>query len=145
MESFPLSARDIGVRLPSKEDYYFFFSIVHQRLFPDINLCTTLHIRQFLSGELKLLKLLDVRYYYFPVVFRDDPLLSLQNLNRIVSDHEFLLHYVPRDCKDWDFIVKVMATLDVSLLVDLDNKMFMKYSKKLGYKAARAPEEPNQA
>lgn len=137
MEGFVLSAKDIGVRLPRKEDYYYFFSVVHQRLIPDINVCTTLHLRQFLSGELRLLKLLDTRTYYFPIIFREDPALSVANLGRMCAEHDILKQYVPRDCKDWDFLVKVIATLDVSLLVDIDNRLFKRHARRLGYKAAR--------
>jgi hypothetical protein len=134
MEGFPLSAKDIGVRLPTKDAYYFFFSVVHQRLMPDINACTISHLRQFLSGELKLLKLLDTRSYYFPVALRDDPLISTQSLTKLCAEHLVLRDYVPRDCKDWDFVVKVMATLDCSLLADLDNQLFERHAKRLGYR-----------
>jgi hypothetical protein len=123
LEGTELSYKDINLRLHTKEEFYMFFTHVNQRLLPTISSTSAEYFRHLLTGEKKCLKLLDSRDYYFPKPFMKHELLNASSLYKICSSSTEIINYLPIGCRDSDYMIKLLATLDPNKLIEIDDKI----------------------
>ena len=122
-EEIELSYKDINLRLHTKDEFFMFFHDLNQRLLPNISYITAEYFRQLLKGEKKCLTLLDSRDYYFPKAFFNHSLLSVDNLYKQCADNLFISQYLPNNCTDTHYMVKLLATLNIGKLIEIDKQI----------------------
>lgn len=118
--SIELSYKDISLRLHTKDEYYLFFTQINQRLLPNISTITPEFFRQLLQGEKRCLTLLDSRNYYFPKMFLKHSMLNRVNIYKICNSDPIIDMYIPSNCMDLEYMIKVLATLDLGKLLEID-------------------------
>ncbi|CAG9335746.1 unnamed protein product [Blepharisma stoltei] len=115
-----VSYKDISLRLHTKEDYYQFFNHINQRLLPEINNVNQDYLRQLFTGEKRALRLLDAKDYYFPKTFYKQDPLSPPSLYKMCIASEAISVFLPNQCKDVNFMIKLLATLDYDKVREID-------------------------
>ena len=80
VEAFYMSQKDISQRLHTKDDYYYFFVHINQRLLPNINHMDEDTFLRYFSGETRALRLLDSIEYNFSEAALNDVKLSVDAL-----------------------------------------------------------------
>ena len=75
---------------------------------------------ELLSGDKKTIKLTAARDYYFPRRYLKHTLLSCKYLNKLCSEHAVITQYLPFNCKDVKFMIRLIASIDYQILIDID-------------------------
>lgn len=99
---------------------YEYYSHLFQILLPEFNFCSQLFIRQIESKDKKVLRLAEARDFYLPL---DKKGTETSELYSYCMGHPVLKEYMPEDLlPDRAFILKIMATLDLGRLLELNKE-----------------------
>lgn len=118
-----INKRDLKLRLPKREHLREFFCWISkrysdQRLLPST--ASKRYLLELLSGEKKAIKLITARDYYFPKRYYKHALLSCKYLNKLCMDHPVISQYLPPNCKDVRFLIRLIASIEYQILIDID-------------------------
>ncbi|OMJ83212.1 hypothetical protein SteCoe_15929 [Stentor coeruleus] len=122
-DSICVTVKDINSRFRSKEDFYIFFKLINQRLLPSIKFTTNEYFYQVLSGDKKLVPILDSRNYYFPRNYLKHSLLAPENLQIVINNYPLINQYVPNDCKEQEYLIKILSTFNINKLKEIDEEI----------------------
>jgi hypothetical protein len=118
-----INKRDLKLRLPKRDhlrEFFWWISKMYldQRLLPTT--ASKRYLLELLSGEKKAIKLITARDYFFPKRYYKHPLLSNKYLSKICTEHPVISQYLPLNCKDVRFIIRLIASIEYQILVDID-------------------------